>query len=207
MKGLLLKDYYMAIRYCRAFMVIACVFIGVSTVSEGNAFMLIYPIVFCGMMPVTLIGYEERSRWTTYCETFPYSRSQIVSCKYIFTAIVVVDIVVLTAISQAIRMAGSGTMEFISYINLLSVLFMIGFAGPGILLPFIFKFGVEKGRIGYYIIIGTACAVGAVLTMQKPEAMFSIGANWMPIVCILIGVAIFAVSWWLSIRFYENREL
>lgn len=207
MKGLLLKDYYMAVRYCRAFLLISIVFLVASLFGEGNTFMLIYPIVFCGMMPVTLIGYEERSRWTLYSETFPYSRAQIVSCKYVFTAIVVVCLLLLTAIAQGIRMTAAGTMEITGYINMISVLFMIGFAGPAILLPFIFKYGVEKGRMGYYIIIGAACAIGAVLTMESPEAMYSISAKWLPVICILGGIIIFAVSWRMSIQFYENREL
>lgn len=207
MKGLLLKDYYMAVRYCRAFLLISIVFLVASLFGEGNTFMLIYPIVFCGMMPVTLIGYEERSRWTLYSETFPYSRAQIVSCKYVFTAIVVVCLLLLTAIAQGIRMTAAGTLEITGYLNMISVLFMIGFAGPAILLPFIFKYGVEKGRMGYYIIIGAACAIGVVLTMESPEAMYSISAKWLPVICILGGIIIFAVSWRMSIQFYENREL
>ena len=207
MKGLLLKDYYMAVRYCRAYALIAAVFICVSGVGEGNAFMLIYPVVFCAMIPVTLIGYEERSRWTTYCETFPYSRAQIVSSKYILAVIIVAAVTLLTAAVQAVSLIGSGGLKLVSYMNMLSMLVMIGLAGPGILLPLIFKYGVEKGRIGYYIVIGAVCGIGAVLTMEEPAIMFSIGANWMPAVFILIGAAVFVLSWGLSIRFYESREL
>lgn len=207
MKGLLLKDYYMAVKYCRAFVLIAAVFIGVSMVSEENAFMLIYPVIFCEMIPVTLIGYEERSRWLTYCETFPYSRSQIVTCKYLIAAICIITVTAATGVTQAVRMISNGGVEFVSYMNMLSMLLMIGFVGPGIFLPFIFKYGVEKGRIGYYIVIGAAYGIGAVLTMEEPEIMFSIGVNWLPVIFLLIGIVVFAVSWRLSVHFYENREL
>lgn len=207
MRGLLLKDYYMAIRYCRSFLFVSLVFIVISMVAESNVFMIIYPVVFCGMMAVTLIGYEERSRWTLYCEAFPYSRAQIVSSKYIFTAIVILGVIVLTAIAQGIRLTVNGTMEVMSFINLIAILFLLGCAAPAVLMPFIFKYGVEKGRMGYYIVIGVACAVGAVLTMQKPDMLFSVSAVWMPVVCLVVGTVIFGISWRMSIRFYENREL
>lgn len=207
MKGLLLKDYYMAVKYCRALALIAAVFIGVSMMGEDNTFMLLYPVIFCAMIPVTLMGYEERSRWNSYCETFPYSRLQVVSSKYLLAAIIIVGVTAITAAAQAVRMISTGGMEVVSYMNMLSMLLMLGFAGPGILLPFVFKYGVEKGRIGYYIVIGAVCAIGAVLTIEEPALMFSISVNWLPAVFLLIGIGVFAVSWRLSVHFYENREL
>ena len=207
MKGLLLKDYYMAIRYCRSFLLVSLVFIITSMISEGNVFTMVYPVVFCGMMAVTLIGYEERSRWTFYCEAFPYSRAQIVSSKYVFTAIVILGVIVLTAIAQGIRMSVSGTLEVLPFINLIAILFLVGCAAPAVLMPFIFKYGVEKGRMGYYIVIGAACAVGAVLTMETPDILFSISAVWLPFICLSAGMIVFGISWRMSIRFYENREL
>ena len=63
MRGLLLKDIYMAAKYCRAYLLLAVVFIPVSFASSENLFMIFYPCLLCGMIPVNLLGYDERSRW------------------------------------------------------------------------------------------------------------------------------------------------
>ena len=47
MKGLLLKDWYLARTHCRAFLLILFVFAIVSAYSENNAFAVLYPIIFC----------------------------------------------------------------------------------------------------------------------------------------------------------------
>ena len=83
MKGLLLKDWYMMKKYCRMYIFIAAVFIAVSLVNNGNMFFVFYPCLLCGMIPVNLLGYDERSRWMQYSGTMPYTKTQIVSGKYL----------------------------------------------------------------------------------------------------------------------------
>ena len=62
MKGLLLKDFYLISKYCRAFLFIMAVFIGVSFLGEGNLFFAFYPCIISGMLPMTLIAYDEQKR-------------------------------------------------------------------------------------------------------------------------------------------------
>ena len=83
MKGLLLKDWYMMKKYCRSYVLIAVVFIALSLVSSGNMFFVFYPCLLCGIIPVNLLGYDERSRWMQYSGTLPYTKRQIVSAKYL----------------------------------------------------------------------------------------------------------------------------
>lgn len=83
MKGLLLKDFYMAWRYCRILLVLVVVFIALSWADQGSLFFLLYPIILVSMIPVTLLGYDERDRWTGYSDTLPYTRGQLVSAKYL----------------------------------------------------------------------------------------------------------------------------
>ena len=63
MKGLILKDIYMMMKYCRAYLLIIIVFTAVSFVDNGNLFLVFYPTILCGMIPVNLLSYDERSRW------------------------------------------------------------------------------------------------------------------------------------------------
>ena len=62
MKGLLLKESYMINKYCRMYLVLVCVF-AVIFVMSGNEFMMFYPVVLTGIIPMSLISYDERSKW------------------------------------------------------------------------------------------------------------------------------------------------
>lgn len=85
MKGLLLKDYYMLLKYCRPYALIVLIFGACSLADGGNLFMLAYPAVLCGINSVSLLAYDEKSRWQQYCETMPYTRKQVVDSKYLLS--------------------------------------------------------------------------------------------------------------------------
>lgn len=214
MKGLLLKDWYLAKKYCKAFLLIALVF-GIGSVFEsGNIFFVFYPLLLAGMTTVTLISYDEKSKWCAYSDTMPWERKTVVSSKYIFTLGALgayLFIVTVGQIGQAIYLH---TFDGRSFFSLLSLLISIGLFVPSLMLPVIFKYGVEKGRIGYYVIVGAVCGicVSAPLLMDfdgLPEFFLRLHflqdwGQWM----ILAGaVMLFLLSWALSIHFYEKREL
>ena len=103
MKGLLLKDWYMVVKYCKAYLLICLVFIGVSIMSDDNFFFILYPCILCGMIPVTLLGYDERSKWDQYCAALPYTKAQIVSGKYLLGMGTQIGMLLLNAVILAIR--------------------------------------------------------------------------------------------------------
>ena len=101
MKGLLLKDWYMTKKYCRYYLFLIIGFIILSMMSSGNMFFVFYPCVLCGMIPVNLLGYDERSRFTEYAGTLPYTKTQIVSAKYLiglFAQIAIISRLVIAAV-------------------------------------------------------------------------------------------------------------
>lgn len=208
MKGLLLKDFYLALKYCKAYLLIFAVFIVVSVFGDDNFFFAFYPCLLSGMIPVTLIGYDERSKWSNYCGTLPYTKTQIVSGKYLIGLFAQIAVIVLSAFAQAVRMKINGSFDSQSYLTLMEYLFILSCFSSSVSLPYIFKFGVEKGRIAYYIMIGVVCggSVAAMSLFEKTEAIeFPIGAL-LPILCIA-AAAVYALSWYLSIVFYKKREI
>ena len=83
MSGLLLKEFYMAWKYCRLHLVITVLFLGLAMFSSSdNLFLLVYPCALASFIPVTLQSYDTQSRWNVYFETLPTSRAQYVSAKY-----------------------------------------------------------------------------------------------------------------------------
>lgn len=208
MKGLLLKDIYMMAKYCRAYLLIAILFIAISFAGNDNMFLVFYPCIMCGIIPVNLLGYDERSRWLSYSETMPYTKAQIVSAKYLIGLGAQMVMMVITGGAQAIRMIIQGEGQIETFMVMLMLLLIISLMSSAISLPFMFKLGVEKGRMAYYIMVGVVCA-GSVISSRLLSGgiQAEISSNGiLPLLCLVI-IGLYALSWYLSIVFYKKREL
>ena len=207
MKGLLLKDWYMMKKYCRYYLFVSIGFIILSMISSGNMFFVFYPCLLCGMIPVNLLGYDERSRFTEYVGTLPYTKTQIVSAKYLIGLFTQIAMLIVICAAQGVKMGIEGTFVMKEFLVLMMLLLVIASVASSLTLPFIFKYGVEKGRGAYYVMIGVVCAGSIIATTIFKEGLQNeIQLNAvLPIACI-VGVAIYVVSWCLSIMFYKKRE-
>ena len=208
MKGLILKDLYMMKKYCKSYLLITFVFVAVSFASSENLFLVFYPCLLCGMIPVNLLGYDERSKWLQYSETMPYTKGQIVSCKYLIGLGTQVAVLLVTGASQAIKMSINGTFILGDYLVLVMLLLIMSLLASSVTLPFMFKLGVEKGRMAYYIMIGIVCAgsiIASNLLSGGIQAEIKLNGI-LPIIC-LVGIGIYVLSWYLSIVFYKKREI
>ncbi|HIR31055.1 MAG TPA: ABC-2 transporter permease [Candidatus Faecousia faecavium] len=207
MKGLLLKDWYMVVKYCKAYLLICLVFIGVSIMSDDNFFFILYPCILCGMIPVTLLGYDERSKWDQYCAALPYTKAQIVSGKYLLGMGTQIGMLLLSAVIQVIRMRVSGAFSWKSFSSILSMLAILSFLTPAISLPPMFRWGVEKGRMAYYISVGLVCGISAFVVNVSDITLLGFLPN--SAAMLLLGLAslvAYGISWYLSILFYQKRE-
>lgn len=204
MKGLLLKDTYMTVRLCRMFLLLDVVFLGVWMFGNGDLFFLTYPCLLTTMVPMTLISYDEREKWDVFAATLPYSRAQIVSCKYLIGLCLSVLILAVAAVGQIFRRTPGGTAEFLT---MLPVLLSACLLAPAVLYPFVFRFGAEKGRVVYYVVIAVVCGGSMVLqNMEVASLLGSLSVGSLP-AGVLIAAAVYAGSWLLSIRLYAKREL
>lgn len=208
MKGLLLKDFYMAARYCRTYLLIGVVFIAVSFASSENMFFVFYPCLLCGMIPVNLLAYDERSRWLEYSGTLPYTKAQIVSGKYLVGIIVQGAMLLAVGLSQAVRMHLAGTFQLGEFALFMATIFAMAAITSSITLPFMFRWGVERGRIAYYCMIGFVCAagyLGSVFFTGGTRLAVSQGA--LMAILTLTGIAVYAASWLAAIALYRKREV
>ena len=208
MKGLLLKDCYLAWAHFKGYILMVIAFSVMSAADPGNFFLVFYPCMLCGMIPVNLMAYDERSKWDVYTALLPFTRSQIVSAKYIFGLIAQGIILTLVAVVNTVRMAYSGGVDWQFLFDLMGIMIMLAAVSVALPLPFIFRSGVEKGRMGYYMMIGLA-GVGSGIAgglLGDNVNAFSLPVLAVPVM-IAVGFGVYSLSWWLSVRFYENREL
>ena len=205
MKGLMLKDLTMMLKYGRITLLACLIFSLAGCFGEPNLFFILYPVVIGSVMAQSLIAYDERAGWDRYCDALPVTRSQVVTGKYLIALIVFAAFFVLGLIGQIIASKRAGGESIVSVIALLAA---GGLIIPAVLLPFSFRFGTEKGRIVYLVTVGLALggltALGQVKGLNPSQFHLSGGAA---LGILITAIALFIISWRLSIVFYEKREL
>ena len=207
MKGLLLKDFYLSWRYFRAFIVIVAVFLAVSFTGDDNIFFLIYPIMIASVIPMTLVSYDEHDKWTAYSGTLPYTRAQLVSTKYLVGMCFGSVAFLISMAATTVRMILGGGFVLEQFALVGTALLVLGCLGPALILPYVFKYGAEKGRMAFYITIGLFTAAATVLAGIGFQVQVMGGGLWPLAVVAGVSILLYALSWWLSIRFYQKREL
>ncbi|MDD6052085.1 MAG: ABC-2 transporter permease [Clostridiales bacterium] len=208
MKGLLLKDFYMMLKYCRSYVLMAVVFIAISYADSENMFFVFYPCLLCGMIPASLLSYDERSHWLQYSGTLPYTKAQLVSAKYLIGLMTQLVVLLLTAVVQGLRMAHDGSFTAAGFASMLALILLLSMLASAISLPFMFKLGVEKGRAAYYVMIGVICAGGAMGSALLRETALLTGGMQLvlPLLCVA-GAGIYVLSWVWSVKLFERREV
>ena len=205
MKGLLLKDLTMMLKYGRITLLACLLFSVAGCFGEPNLFFMLYPVVIGSVMAQSLIAYDERSGWDSYCDALPVTRAQVVTGKYLIALIVFAVFFILGVTGQLISSVRGGGQSILSVIALLAA---GGLIIPAVLLPFSFRFGTEKGRIVYLVTVGLA--LGSVATLGYVKGSNPSGLNMTSgaaLGLLLTAVVVFIVSWRLSILLYKNREL
>lgn len=202
MKGLLQKELYCIWKCCRAVLFLIIFFTVLSLWSRENILFLLYPLLFAGTLPMTLLSYDERDHWEAFASSLPLSRAQLVSSKYLvgLGMAVLATVPLLLAQTLVNQLSGEGLFQ------LIQLALLLGLLPPALLLPVIFRFGVSKGRLLYYCMVGGFC--GLFLALMNPEEgiLPTLSQNLGLLLCLLPVVA-FGLSWLLSIRLYQKRDL
>lgn len=204
MKGLLRKDFYLLWNYCRLFIILVLGFLVLSAFagSGDNAFLVYYPCILGSAMSINLLAYDEAEHWCAYCDTLPVTRRQFVTGKYLMSLICAGIVFLLSAAASAFRLSLNGGFDGADFVDQLAVLATISPLPAALCLPLMFKYGTQKGRIAFFVVIGVFCA--STVFLDVPDLT---GVSLPMILLPLMSLAIFAASWLLSVRFYQKREI
>ena len=237
MKALLLKEWYSFSRnyavFYFAFAVIRIIllgynffgFSGFTAMANNSLYGNLLYIIIIPFMCVRNLDLDEREKWDIYRSALPFSKKEIVYSKYIFSTVITIFFVLISAISMLPNLfEGYITVnDFTSMltwiitilISLLSIMFVGAFALK------------NKARIIYIIsillcsIVVFFVAVGYNETSRQKYVKMQIASDWMleekfesillltptqQLFLLGISIVIFLVSIILSINFYENSK-
>ena len=154
MKGLLIKDILNMKNYMKQLVLVLIFFIAYGIFLKNGTFVGTMITLMLSMQVITTMSYDEYAKWDKYALTMNINRKDIIISKYIFFTIsiiigIVVGITTSIAINQIAKL-DTGMNEIIVTSIVVPCVFAILFS---IIIPVVFKTGVEKSRIVMMLIL------------------------------------------------------
>ena len=212
MKGLLLKDAYQTWSYTRWIILvsIAMMLMGTFLMKDGSNFFMLYSGLMLGMSPMTLLAYDQNSRFSAYCAALPVTKEQIVGGKYLIglCGMVLAELLSMAALAAAQLLWGTVTVQ-LTVATLLQVA-MLTLLGNMILLPLTYRFGYEKAKYVYYLSVGMLGGLMGITVSSDGTLLNGIlpanGSLLVLVVVLAAALALYALSWRLSVAWYGKAE-
>lgn len=211
MKGLLLKDWYQVRTNMKTmYLTVAFVLvIWVLSTSSAYVFPVSYAAIFLGILPVNLLTYDQSVGWVEYGRTFPVSKKTLVAEKYLIGLFCAAAAVVIGGLFVTVIPLRTGTTPDKDALSLLAGSVCAILLINGISLPLLYRFGAEKARMIYVLTFAGLGALlgggGAVMDELQQNGPGSVPL-WLAAVLLLAVLALYAVSWRVSVAWYGKYK-
>ena len=216
MKGLIIKDLCVIKNQMKSLLLVLALFIFLSIANKDATFVLFIIRFYMIMLLITTFSYDEFNKWECYCNSLPLSRKEIVKAKYILFNASSLILIILGILASFIipNFIENTTFESI-YASIIGVAFGICLV-ISLLIPFYYKFGSQKGRIMLFLTIAILALLIGMITsldifnnielMNIINSLNNLSLGMFTILLIIITVIIMAISYYISIKIYSNKE-
>lgn len=215
MKGLLLKDWYQVKTNMRMMYltVLAVLAIWMFSTSNAYVFPVSYAAIFLGILPVNLLTYDQSVGWVEYGWMLPVSKKTLVAEKYLIGLFCAAAAVVIGGLFITVISLRTGTTPDKDALSLLAGSVCAILLVNGISLPLLYRFGAEKARMIYVLtfaglgaLLGGGGAVMDELQQNGPGSGPLPVPLWLAAVLLLAVLALYAVSWRVSVAWYGKYK-
>jgi ABC-type transport system involved in multi-copper enzyme maturation permease subunit len=207
MKGLLIKD---LINLKKSFGTIIAMIVlyFLFAYQSGDPSILVGMIVFLlTMMSITSMSYDDMAKWDKFALSMPISRKTIVYSKYILAVLLSLAGLVLSTGIGYIVILLKAKMSIQEYLVASYAIFVLSMAFICIIIPLIFKFGVEKSRLMMMGAIIIPMIIGYVISksgipMPSENQLMTI----LKLSPLLVVLALY-ISSTISYNIYKKKDL
>lgn len=212
MQGLLLKDFY-NLKKTMGLLAVMLVVFGVVFIPQGGGLFAGMAILMGTTLTISTMSYDHMAKWDVYALSMPVSRRQMVGEKYLFMLIAAGAGTLIALAGEFVRLASTGApaSAFLDGLLQTVLILSVGLLFGSLMLPLIFKFGVEKARLVMLLSLCLPLVVvwgGGRLVQRSMYAAQP--ASWLDQVIVLLPVAAAAalgISYLASVRIFEKKEL
>ena len=203
MKGLIIKDLLNLKRQTKVYFVFILCY-GLLSLTQGDSTFASGMItVLLAMLPITALSLDERAKWDKLGLSMPISRKDMVMSKYILGLALGSLAFIFTFVTGILMNSGPLWDVF----GFAIITYSIGMIMLSVILPIMFKFGVEKGRL--YMMVAffsptILLATFASIIPNKPnEALLNSIVYSIPFVAIVVLL----ISMYISVSIYQKKEI
>lgn len=209
------KDAYQIWHYAKGVIVATVVMMGagVVTIMNGANFFIVYVYAgfLMGMMPMTLLAYDQASKFSEYSAALPVTKEQLVGSKYIVGLCGLVLAEVFAAAALGVASLHWTAVDHALVVSTLVQVGMTTLLNSAVLLPLNYRFGYEKAKYAFYLMVGLVAALmGFGMSANEdglarnllPQSISSLGLLGIAVAAL----ALYALSWRLSVAWYGKAE-
>lgn len=211
MKGMIIKDFYNAKSFSKQYLIMLAVMAACAFGTKNLSFLTIYIVILGGMQCITTMNVDESCGFNKFALTTPIGIKKLVGAKYVFflcsLGIAWLISFLLHIIIAFLPKTDWGEFSMKGVLGIICILVACFSAS----LPFVYKFGVEKARYTYVIMMAIAFALiyfAGHIAEEKEVALLldKIPNGTWEIVATIISIGIVYLSYRCSVRAVEKKE-
>ncbi len=209
MLGLIKKDLFLIKSNLKILVIIFAVY-GFMAFQGEMDLSFVLPFMSVVLM-ISTFSYDTYNKWDAYVIALPDGRKNSVRAKYFATIILIsITTIIITILSVTISYVNTKT---INVENIFSTILGSMFATTllqSFMYPSIYKLGVEKARIGIFVVVFGITIIGGIIAKYidfKPilQTLDNLGNYWMIILPIVMVVMLY-LSYKISENIYMKKE-
>ena len=165
----------------------------------------------CVMIMISSFSYDNFNRWDAYSISLPNGRKNSVKSKYITTILMTLVVSIITIILSFI--ISYVNTQTINYEQILVTMFGTIFGTLlvlTIMYPIIYKFGVEKARIGIFLLVFGIVIIGSLLAnfvnLSNILKSLSFLEDYLIIILIIVAIIMVYGSYKISEKIFNKKE-
>lgn len=214
MKGLIIKDILNLRKQIKIVLFIIFFYVVFFSIGFNSEDSNTQPSVISGLIIflsvttfIASFSYDEYSKWDKYAASLPITRKSIVLSKYILSLLFVVLGVIISTIYACILIITKNNINMLEFALSTGMIVMVALLIIGFLIPALYKFGAERARLVLVAIAFIPTVIIMLLTrfnISAPsESTIELFFKLLPVISILF----FVLSFFVSCRIYESKEL
>jgi len=207
MTGFILKDLLTLRRYIKLIALAIAVFAVMTWYLDNAAVVSAMIAVQFAVLPVTSFAYDQQAKWELFAQTLPVSRREIVASKYVlsiaFIALGTIIGVGLALVVGLLKGEPAGPRDLAlagGFIMAASMFFL------SVMIPLIYKFGVEKSRFMLLAVAGIAALIAALVKLPLLDRLAEANPGSILAAALVGAAAAMAASFFISRAIYESRD-
>ncbi len=199
MKGLILKDLYNLRKYGRTVFLISAFYILLTFMMDNSDMFAGMIVLMFAITSITSFAYDNQSGWDVYVQTLPVSKKDVVLSKYLLSYLLALFGGLLAVLMGWINGLVKNVGNFTETLITAYALFAVGLLFISILLPLVYRFGVERSRVIIIAVVAIPVAAGVAMSQtgklpEIGEQAFKQALLFSPLIVVACCILSFAIS-------------